>query len=187
MVAEKKTFHAAVNFYENTAGGCGSNFQKEGFIKNPKVALVQKGVYHDYLVSPRGAAEYDIPCNGAESNEMMTALEMSAGHLRADDILKELDTGVYINNTWYLNFSDLAACRLTGMTRFATFWVENGKIVAPLNVMRFDETAYRMLGENLIGITQERDFMMSDNTYVQRNADSMHLPGILVKDFQFTL
>ena len=35
------------------------------------------------------------------------------------------------------------------MTRFATFWVEDGVIQSPLEVMRFDETIYRMLGENL--------------------------------------
>lgn len=39
---------------------------------------------------------------------------------------------------WYLNFSDRPGGRITGMTRFASFWVEDGRIVAPLNVMRFD-------------------------------------------------
>ena len=37
---------------------------------------------------------------------------------------------VYVNNVWYLNYSDRSACRMTGMTRFATFWVEHGVIQA---------------------------------------------------------
>ena len=41
------------------------------------------------------------------------------------------------------------------MTRFATFWVEDGKIVAPVDVLRFDDTLYRMLGENLEALTPE--------------------------------
>ena len=61
-----------------------------------------------------------------------------------------------MNNVWYLNYSDRSACRMTGMTRFATFWVEHGVIQAPLNVMRFDESIYRMLGEHLLGLTAER-------------------------------
>ena len=61
--------------------------------------------------------------------------------------------GLAIGNLWYLNYSDRPACRMTGMTRFATFWVEHGKIVAPVDVLRFDDTLYRMLGDNLEALT----------------------------------
>ena len=54
-----------------------------------------------------------------------------------------MGTGVYIGNLGYLNYSDRTAGRMTGMTRFATFWVEDGQVVAPLNVMRFDDTILR--------------------------------------------
>ena len=67
---------------------------------------------------------------------------MAGGDILRDQVLTQLGTGVYINNVWYLNYSDRSACRITGMTRFATLWVENGVIQAPLNVMRFDETIY---------------------------------------------
>ena len=73
--------------------------------------------------------------------------------MKLAEVLSRLGTGVYIGNLHYLNWSDRAACRTTGMTRFATFWVEDGEIKAPLNVMRFDETAYRMLGDNLVDLT----------------------------------
>jgi predicted Zn-dependent protease len=101
--------------------------------------------------------------------------------------LPQLDTGVYINNLWYLNYSDRAACRMTGMTRFATFWVEGGSIQAPLSVMRFDESIYRMLGDHLLGLTAERDFILDPSTYYQRSTGSSRLPGALVEDFNFTL
>jgi len=73
------------------------------------------------------------------------------------------------------------------MTRFATFWVENGVIQAPLNVMRFDETLYRLLGENLIGLTAERDLLLDASTYYARSTSSGRMPGALVGDFTFTL
>ena len=76
---------------------------------------------------------------------------------------------------------------MTGMTRFATFWVEDGEIKAPLNVMRFDETAYRMLGENLVDLTAEREMILDAGTYFQRSTTSGNLPGALVDDFTFTL
>ena len=102
-------------------------------------------------------------------------------------LILALGTGVYIGNLWYLNYSDRNTCRLTGMTRFATFWVENGEIVAPLNVMRFDDTVYRMLGDNLAALTAERDLLMSTDTYEARSTRSMRLPGAIVEDFRMTL
>ena len=35
--------------------------------------------------------------------------------------------------------------------------IENGEVTAPVNVMRFDESIYRVRGSNLVGLTKERD------------------------------
>jgi predicted Zn-dependent protease len=78
-------------------------------------------------VGSRSAAEYGLTANGASGGESPSALNMAAGSLPRL-ILKQLGTGLYISNLWYLNYSDQPAARLTGMTRFATFWVENGEI-----------------------------------------------------------
>ena len=112
---------------------------------------------------------------------------MSVGTLAQADALAALDTGLLINNLWYLNYSDRPACRLTGMTRFATFWVEHGKIVAPVNVMRFDDTLYRILGDNLNALTQEQDFMLDSSSYGERSTQSSRLPGALLAGLKFTL
>ena len=112
---------------------------------------------------------------------------MAAGRMPTRDALSELDTGVYINNVWYLNYSDRMSARITGMTRFACLWVENGVIQAPLNVMRFDETIYRILGDNLVALTAERDFLMDGSTYRRRSTASSRVPGALVREFTFTL
>ena len=109
------------------------------------------------------------------------------GACRATDVLAALGTGIYVGNLWYLNFSDRTACRMTGMTRFGTFWVEGGVIQAPLDVMRFDETVYRLLGENLIALTAEREFILDPGSYFHRSTDSARLPGVLVDDFTLTL
>ena len=97
-------------------------------------------------MSPRTAREFGLSENGANRDEMPESLAMAGGSLPAADALAALDTGLAIGNLWYLNYSDRPAGRITGMTRFATFWVEHGKIVAPVDVLRFDDTLYRMLG-----------------------------------------
>jgi hypothetical protein len=53
--------------------------------------------------------------------------------------------------------------------------------------MRFDETLYRMLGENLLGFTAERNLILDSGTYGGRSTSSSRMPGALVKDFTFTL
>jgi predicted Zn-dependent protease len=187
MVEEGLHLHPAITIRENTRDGVAPNFQGAGFIKPAQVTLIEAGAFHDCLVSPRSAKEYDVPTNGASNAEAPESVEIAAGDVARDDVLPRLDTGVYINNLWYLNYSDRSACRITGMTRFATFWVERGIIQAPLSVMRFDESIYRMFGDHLLGLTAERDFILDPSTYHERSTGSSRLPGALVEDFNFTL
>lgn len=176
-----------ITLRENTIDGTAPAFQGDGFTKPTQVRLIDGGVLADALIAPRTAKEYGLASNGANGSESPESLDLNAGKLAETDALAALDTGLLINNLWYLNFSDRPACRLTGMTRFATFWVENGTIVAPVNVMRFDDTVYRMLGENLIDLTQEQEFMLDASTYGSRSTHSSRLPGALVAAMKFTL
>jgi predicted Zn-dependent protease len=187
MVEEGVHLHRAITLRENTRDGVSANFQAAGFIKPDQVTLIDAGAFHDCLVSPRSAKEYEVPTNGASNAEAPESVEMAAGDMPRDDVLRRLDTGVYINNLWYLNYSDRSSCRMTGMTRFATFWVEGGVIQAPLSVMRFDESIYRMFGDHLLGLTAERDFILDSSTYHERSTGSSRLPGALVEAFNFTL
>lgn len=179
--------HSSVSLRENSVDGVAPGFQADGFLKTPEVSLIANGRYAGALISPRSAREFSIENNGANAAEAPEALDMAAGTLQRDAILNTLDTGLLIGNLHYLNYSDHMACRMTGMTRFATFWVENGEIQAPLNVMRFDDSAYRLLGDNLLGLTAEREFILDSASYGERSTASARLPGALVKDFALTL
>ena len=181
------SLHASVDLRENSAEGVAPGFQADGFLKAPQVSLIAAGKPAGSLISPRSAREFDIENNGANAYEAPEAMDMAAGELKRNAILKTLDTGLLIGNLHYLNYSDRMACRMTGMTRFATFWVENGEIQAPLNVMRFDDSAYRLLGSNLLGLTAERDLILDSASYGERSTGSARLPGALVKDFALTL
>jgi predicted Zn-dependent protease len=177
----------SVTFSERTAEGIAPAFQDEGFARPAEVPLVDQGRMVGSLVSPRTAREYTLRQNGANASETPESLEMKGGTLADDQALELVDTGLYIGNLHYLNFSDRNACRLTGMTRFASFWVEGGRIVAPVDVMRFDDTVFRLLGEELIGLTSEQELLVSSDTYHQRNVSSMRLPGAVVREMAFTL
>jgi len=185
MIEDGATLNEAVTLRENTAEGMAPNFTPSGFIKPAEVTLIDRGRTAECLVSPRAGKEYGQEPNA--SGEHPESLEMAAGDLPVGDVLDRLGNGVYVNQLWYLNYSDRPACRITGMTRFATFWVAGGRIEAPLNVMRFDETAYRVLGTNLLALTAERDFMPASETYGGRSTSSTRLPGALIEEFRLTL
>jgi predicted Zn-dependent protease len=177
----------AVFLCENSAEGIAPDFQRQGFRRPDQVSLVSAGRYQDCLVSPRSAAEFGVETNGADGSESPQSIDLAGGTLAESSVLDELGTGVYVANLWYLNYSDRKACRTTGMTRFATFWVEQGRISAPLDVMRFDESVYRILGENLLGLTAEREMLLDPDTYGRRSSRSFRLPGALIDEFSFTL
>ena len=177
----------AVTITENTAEGVAANFQGAGYIRPDHVTLVERGQFANCLVSPRSAKEFGVETNGASGGEAPESVDLAAGSMPTAESLARLKNGIYVGNVHYLNYSDQSACRTTGMTRFATFLVEDGEIQAPLNVMRFDETMYRVLGENLSELTAEREMILDPSTYHGRSTSSARMPGALVEDFAFTL
>lgn len=187
MRDEDVQFNKMVHLIENTAQGLAPAFQGDGFVKPPQVSIIKAGRLVGSMISPRTAQEYGLQTNAADGGESMSAMEMETGNLPLADVLKELGTGIYISNMWYLNFSDRSACKITGMTRFASFWVENGEIKAPLNVMRFDDSLFSILGDKLLALTDEAEMLIDNDTYEQRGDSCARLPGALIKDFAFVL
>ncbi|WP_411565876.1 TldD/PmbA family protein [Pseudomonas orientalis] len=186
LYAGEQQLSPLVTVTEQISGSLSQAFSTEGYPRSD-VRLINAGMADGQLVNSRSAAEYGLNANGAGSDESPSALQMAAGNLAQADILRQLGTGLYISNLWYLNYSDLPAARLTGMTRFATFWVEDGEIKAPVSTMRFDDSVYSLLGSQLEALTAERELLLSASTYSQRNTASNLLPGALVKRLTLTL
>jgi predicted Zn-dependent protease len=176
-----------VSLVEATRDGVAPAFQSDGFVKPPAVTLIDRGKLGEALVSPRSAREYGLATNAANGAESPESLDMAPGALEESEVLQALGTGLYISNLWYLNYSDRPAGRVTGMTRFATFWVEGGRIAAPVNPMRFDDSLYRMLGGNLLELTRGRELLLDPSTYGARSTSSARLPGALLRSFRLTL
>ena len=177
----------AFTLTENIANGAAPGFQSAGFLRPDEVPLIDQGAVADQLVSPRSAVEFGRETNGAEPAEAPQALDLAPGELDADSIAETLHTGLIVSNLWYLNFSDRAACRTTGMTRYATLWVENGRVCGPVEPMRFDDSIYRVFGSHLVGLTKQRDWILDPGTYEWRSTRSARLPGALIDDFTLTL
>jgi predicted Zn-dependent protease len=175
----------AVVLRENHTVALAPGFTSQGFAKTPRITLVEGGHLGQALVGPRSSKEFGVPVN--DDSERPESLELLPGNIPQREVLQRLGTGLYISNAWYCNLSDRTECRVTGMTRFACYWVEGGDIRGPLDVMRFDISLYDLLGKNLIGLTQEPQLIQDPGTYQHRSLGTARLPGALVESFRLTL
>lgn len=184
---KEKELSEKVNFNEDFSLGLGPKFNSRGELSKEKIEIIKEGKCENLLTSSRSAKEFGVESNGAGEGEAPRSPCLSEGALKEEEILEKLGTGLYISNLHYLNWSDTLGGRITGMTRYACFWVEDGKIIAPIKDLRFDESLYNFFGENLIDFTNFVETFPSIGTYGSRSVGGMRVPGMLVDGFTFTL
>jgi predicted Zn-dependent protease len=184
---QERTLSPLLSLSENFADGNVPRFNGLGEVAPEYLSIIANGKLVNTLISSRSAKEYGKQANGASEGESMRSPEVGAGSLAEADILTKLDTGLYLSNLHYLNWSDRNGGRITGMTRYACFWVENGEFVAPIENLRFDDSIYDFLGDNLEAFTDFREFIPNTGTYEKRSLGGILVSGMLVKDFIFTL
>jgi len=176
-----------VTLSEDFTSGMVPRFNYNGELAPEKLDLILSGSLHNTLVSSRTAKEYGVRSNFAGEHEAMRSPVLAPGDLNEDDVVQSLDTGIYLSNLHYLNWSDRPGGRITGMTRYACFWVENGEVVAPIENMRFDDSIYNFFGENLESLTDKSQLHPTVETYEGRELGGVSCPGILLKSFKLTL
>ena len=77
---------------------------------------------------------------------------MPAGRQTEDELIAQLERGVYLQRFWYTRLVDRITGTITGVTRDACFLIENGRLTTPLNGMRFTESVLGVLaGVEAIG------------------------------------
>jgi predicted Zn-dependent protease len=172
---------------EDFSLGLVPRFNGLGEVSEERIPIITNGKLTTLLTSTRTSKEYGIPANGASEGEQFRSPSIATGILKKEDILKQLDTGIYVSNLHYLNWSDLPAARITGMTRYACFWVENGEIISPIKDMRFDETLYNCFGNELEALTDFCEVIPNTSTYDEREIGGNYVPGMLVNNFTYTL
>lgn len=180
-------FNSQFSLTENLGLGYAPRFNSLGELAPESTPLIENGKLSTLLVSSASSKEYGVPSNFAEPSEVYRSPEIRAGTLSKQNALKELGTGLYLSNLHYINWSDLQTARITGMTRFACFWVERGEIKGPIQDLRFDETLYNIFGDKLVSLTKEQESFCDTATYVRRSLGGLRVPGALIEEFNFTL
>lgn len=187
LVQKEKLFSPLFTLIEDNQLGLDTHFNSIGEIPANQTTLIENGEFRQFLTSTATAQEYKVLSNQADPSESMRSFEVRAGTLNQNDVLKKLDHGLYISNLHYINWSDVQTARITGMTRFACFWVEKGEIVGPIQDLRFDDSLFNLFGPSLVELAAQSETFMSTSTYYKRQTGGMKVPGALISQFNFTL
>jgi len=187
MRNENITLSPLFSLAEDFSNGLVPGFNEQGEVSPQRIELIERGELKSCLISSRTAKEYGLDSNFAEESEYLRSPVMAVGELPEADVLQALGTGVYLSNLHYLNWSDVVGGRITGMTRYACFWVEDGEIKGPIENMRFDDSFYNFFGDNLEAVTAEAQINPDVGTYENRSLEMTECPGILLNSFALTL
>jgi predicted Zn-dependent protease len=172
---------------EDFRAGNTPRFNPDGELAPERLSLIHRGKLENTLVSALSAAEYAIPANGAGRSEAMRAPVIAGGSLARSQVLERLGTGLYLSNLHYLNWSDQPGGRITGMTRHACFFVEDAKIIAPIQDLRWDDSIFQLLGERLEALSAEVETLPATGSYGFRDLGATVAPGALISAMEFTL
>ena len=187
MKNDKISLNPKFNLREDFNLGLMARFNSCGELSPKKLDLISSGILKNTLISSRTALEYNLLSNKAESNEGLRTPIFEPGELQNEKVLDEIGTGIYLSNLHYLNWSDQPNGRITGMTRYASFWVEDGEIKAPIEQMRFDDSFYNFFGDNLSAVSNRAEIIPDVSTYGGRSLGGVKCPGVIIDDFELTL
>lgn len=105
-------------------------------------------------------------------------IEMMPGEDSLEDLIGQVERGVYVTRFHYVNVEDPVPVTLTGMTRDGTFLIEGGKLTAPLKNLRFTQSAVEALN-SCEGVSSERKFVGTE-------MGASLVPGVRCLKFRFT-
>jgi predicted Zn-dependent protease len=132
---------------------------------------IEKGVVKAMAVSRYWAKKTNrepLPVSGN--------LVMDGGSGSIDDLVAGTERGLLVTRFWYIRFVNPQTIQLTGLTRDGVWLIEKGKLVAPVNNFRFNESPANLLknaeamsapvstGQAVVPAIRARDFNFSSRS-----------------------
>jgi len=163
--------------------GIGLLFDFEGQPRK-KVPLIEAGVARKVVTDSYWASKLGLPNTGHalpapnSYGPLPLNIVMDPGNSTVEELISQVERGVYVTRFHYVNVEDPVPVTLTGMTRDGTFLIENGRMTRPLKNLRFTQSAIEALSR-VRGITSTRA-LVGDGGFVSL------VPGLLIDEFNFT-
>jgi len=111
---------------------------------------------------------------GADPAPLLYPLFMEGQDQSVSDLIAQCKRGLLAKRLWYIRYVDKKELLLTGMTRDGLFLIEDGRVVAPVKNLRFNESPVVFL-QNIVAMSRP-----------QRVGASTKVPGIMSESFTFS-
>ncbi len=164
----------------------GLPFDFEGVPKR-RTELVVNGVNRGVCFDRVSAAEAGekptghAPLPGSPHGGYPANPVLEAGDGDEAEMLNRLERGILIRRFHYVNgFLDPRTALMTGMTRYGTFWVEDGEIRRALKNLRWTQSFVDALGKDLLAVGNRCD------AEIGRGGATVAAPSLLVENFRIT-
>ena len=163
----------------------GLPFDFQGFPKQ-KVVLIERGINRGVVFDMMSANQaktrptgHGLP-PGMPHGAIPWNVCLEPGDSSLEEMIASCRRGLLVTNFHYVNgFLDPKKALMTGMTRYGTFLVEDGKIKHAVKNLRWTESMLRAFS-NVKAISREREVISDEG------GSFAVMPAVYVKDFTFT-
>jgi len=179
---ESKVFPEYINITDDPGDPrmIGKDYGSGGHIYKA-LKLIENGVFKAFMCNKYYHHKLDIPKNGNDAS----CLKILPGTSSLQEMIRSVKKGLYISSLHYMNFINPRQTSLTGLTRDGTFLIEDGKIVAVVNNLRFTERISRIL-ENVTELENKAATIPFSDNYGSFSVSSAQAPHAKVSGFNIT-
>lgn len=131
----------------NLKGGVGSSaFDEEGR-PTQDTRLIENGTLKGFLHNTSTAKKYGVnsTSNAGIISPEPTNLVVKPGKKCRDELIRMVDDGLYVTNTWYTRFNNHSTGDFSTIPRDGIFRIKNGSIKYPLKDIRISENMNHLL------------------------------------------
>ncbi|MCS7116617.1 MAG: TldD/PmbA family protein [Nitrososphaerota archaeon] len=156
-------------------------FDDEGVPTRNNV-IVERGTLKTYLHNTTTSKKFNTQTtsNAGLIVPQPWNLVVEQGNKRFEDLLSEIDHGIYVTNGWYLRFQDYQRGDFSIVPRDGIFLIKDRSIAHPVKDLRISDNMLRIF-QNIEGISSERLWVKWWEVEVPTLT-----PYVIVNDLNFT-
>ena len=141
-------------------GGYGLRaFDEEG-VPTRRNVIVERGVLKTYLHNSTTAKKFKTETTGNAGliNPTPWNLIVEPGDSSFEELLEEVDEGIYVTNDWYLRYQNYRTGDFSTIPRDGMFLIRDGRIDKPVRELRISDNMLRIL-KNIKALSRERHWI----------------------------
>ena len=186
----KKVFDDRVTIYDDKdmPSGFPFYFDLDGQ-ERKRLTIIEKGICKEIPCDRFYGKKLGKESTGHSFGEISSSpipmhLVMEKGDKTLEELISSVDRGIYVSRFHYVNTVKPFDVTLTGMTRYGTFLIKNGKIRKPLKNLRFTQSMVEAFS-NIEGISSEVVLHSNSDFYSIPEPSHTFCPSLLIRKFRF--